>query len=106
MAYRVELSRRAKGDLQELYERVLADESVAARVWFDGLENAIASLQRFPRRCPIAPESSTFGLSLRHLLYGAKSDVYRIIYDLDENRRIVNVVTVRHGSMDEFVGGK
>ena len=106
MAYRVELSGRANQDLRELYERISADESVAARIWFDDLEEAIASLQRFPQRCPIVPESSTFGLRLRHLLYGAKGDVYRIIYDLDEKRGTVNVLTIRHGSMDEFVVGK
>jgi mRNA-degrading endonuclease RelE of RelBE toxin-antitoxin system len=38
---------------------------------------------------------------LRNLLYGAKPHVYRVIYEIDEPRRVVRVLTIRHGAMDE-----
>jgi mRNA-degrading endonuclease RelE of RelBE toxin-antitoxin system len=59
-------------------------------------------LNGFPRRCPVAPESDRAGRHLRHLLYGAKRDVYRVIYDIDELQQIVRVRAVRHSAMDEF----
>ncbi len=37
---------------------------------------------------------------LRHLLYGKRPHVYRIIYAIDERRRVVNVVHIRHAARD------
>src|SRR5260370_10999622 len=103
MVYRVELTLRAERDLDYLYERISADDSTGAARWFDGLEEAIYTLERFPRRCPIAPEGKKAKRRLRHLLYGAKRDVYRAIYEIDEPRKVVRVLTVRYGPMDEFI---
>ncbi len=102
MAYRVELSRRAQQDLDDLYARVSADDSTAAAVWFERLKDALYSLERFPRRCPIAVESRSSGLQLRHLLHGRSRNGYRIIYQIDELHRVVGIVTIRHAAMDEF----
>jgi len=104
MAYRVELSRRAQRDLEDIHEVVSGDESIAAAAWFEGLSDALYSLERFPRRCPIAPDSKESEPELRHLLYGAKRNVYRVLFDIDESRKIVRIVTIRHGAMDEFPG--
>jgi len=103
MEYRVELGRRAQRDLEDLLERTTVDGSIAAAVWFDRLEEALQSLQQFPRRCPITAESKNFRRRLRHLLYGAKPNVYRIIYEINESRGTVRIVTVRHAAMDEMV---
>jgi plasmid stabilization system protein ParE len=40
MAYLVELTLRAERDLEYLYQRISAAESVAAARWFNGLERA------------------------------------------------------------------
>ncbi|MGH7839794.1 MAG: type II toxin-antitoxin system RelE/ParE family toxin [Candidatus Binataceae bacterium] len=104
MAYRVELTLRAARDLDHLYERISTDDSVMAADWFNGLEAAIQSLERLPRRGPVAPESKKARRRLRQLLYGAKPDVYRVIYEIDEPHRAVPVLTIRHGAMDEFIG--
>jgi len=103
MAYLVELTLRAERDLEYLYERISADDSIAAARWFNGLEAAIHTLKRLPRRCPIAPESKKTQRRLRHLLYGAKRDAYRVIYQIDESRKVVRVLTIRHSAMDEFI---
>lgn len=83
MAYLVELTLRAERDLDYLYQRIAAADAAAAASWFNGLEQAIYTLERFPRRCPVAPESKKAKHPLRHLLYGTKPDVYRIIYEID-----------------------
>jgi plasmid stabilization system protein ParE len=103
MAYLVELTRRAERDLDYLFERISADDSIAAARWFNGLEAAIHTLERLPRRCPIAPESKRTRRRLRQHLYGAKRDVYRVIYEIDESRKVVRVLTIRHTAMDEFI---
>jgi plasmid stabilization system protein ParE len=102
MAYRIELSRRAQQDLDDLYSRVTADDSAAAAAWFERLKAAVYSLDRFPRRGPIAVESRSFGLQIRHLIYGGRGHGYRIIYQIDELHKVVGIVTIRHGAMDEF----
>jgi len=105
MAYLVELTLRAERDLAYLYDRISGDDSIAAARWFKGLEQAIYTLERFPRRCSLAPESRKAKRRLRHLLYGAKRDVYRVIFEIDEPRQTVRVLTIRYGAMDEFIGG-
>jgi toxin ParE1/3/4 len=103
MAYIVELTFRAERDLNYLYEYIEAANSAAAARWYNGLEQAIYGLERFPRRCPRAPEARRVKRPLRHLLYGAKPDVYRVLYEVDEARKLVRVLTIRHGAMDEFI---
>jgi plasmid stabilization system protein ParE len=77
MEFRVELTDRAKRDLGYLFARINAAESLAAARWFNGLEKAVYSLARLPRRCLPAPESKKSKRQIRHLLYGHKPDVYR-----------------------------
>jgi toxin ParE1/3/4 len=101
MAYRVELTDRAKRDLGDLYVHIDAMESAAAARWFNGLEEAIYGLEALPRRCPVAPEATRARRQLRHLLYGNKPDVYRAIYEIVERKKTVYVLTIRHGAMDE-----
>jgi toxin ParE1/3/4 len=103
MAYLVELTRRAERDLTDLFERISASDSAAAAGWFNGLEQAIYTLERFPRRCPLAPEGkSAERRRLRHLLYGSRRDVYRVIFEIEERRKRVRVLTIRHGVMERF----
>jgi toxin ParE1/3/4 len=106
MAYRVELTVRAHQDLEHVFESISADDSAVAALWYFGLEDAIRTLKSFPRRCPIAPESKIRKPELRHLLYGSKRDVYRVIYDIDEPRKLVRVRAIRHSAMDEFKIGR
>lgn len=103
MAYAVELTRRAERDLHDLYEFLSAENSAVARGWLNGLEKSIYTLERLPRRCPRAPESRQTRHPLRHLLYGTKPDVYRILYDIDEIHKVVRVVTIRHGARDLLI---
>jgi plasmid stabilization system protein ParE len=98
MTYRVELAGRAIRDLEILYvEKNAAESQVAAR-WYNGLEEAIYALATYPYRCPVASETRKIKRKLRHLLYGNKPHVYRVIYEIDERRQTVRVLTIRHGA--------
>jgi toxin ParE1/3/4 len=98
MAYLVKIMPRAERDLTEIYAAIGAEDSDAAFRWFRNLELAIFTLEEFPNRCPVTPESK----HLRHLLYGNKPHVYRIIYRVLEQRKEVEILTIRHGAMDKF----
>ena len=98
MPYLVNLTARAMRDLEFLYERIRAIESEAASRWFHNLEDAIYSLENNPGRCPFTAENK----ELRHLLYGRKPNIYRVIYMVHEQTKIVEVLHIRHGARDEF----
>jgi len=94
MAYLVSLTARAQRDLFALYEHIHAEESATAHAWYKGLKRAILSLEGAPNRCSITPENR----HARHLLYGRKPHVYRIIYRVLERKKRVDVLHIRHGA--------
>lgn len=98
MAYLVEFTARAARDLEALYEGKNAAESEAAARWFNALEEAVYTLSEYPYRCPVAPES----VKLRHLLYGDKPHVYRVIYRVLKKQNTVQVLHIRHGARQEL----
>jgi toxin ParE1/3/4 len=98
MAYLVEFAARAARDLEILYVEKNAAESQAAARWFNDLEDSVSSLTIHPNRCPLAPEGKKLKRGLRHLLYGNKPHIYRVIYEVDEQRQTVWVLHIRHGA--------
>lgn len=98
MAYLVSITPRAERDLAHLYEHLNAEHSNAALKWYMGLKRAIVALEEHPNRCPVTPESS----QLRHLLFGHRPHVYRVIYRVLEKQRQVEILHIRHGRQQEF----
>jgi plasmid stabilization system protein ParE len=98
MAYVVNVTTRAERDLAYLYDEINAEYSDAALKWYRGLKEAILSLERHPRRCTVTRENAR----LRHLLYGHKPYVYRVIYRILEKRKQVDVLHIRHGARRRF----
>jgi plasmid stabilization system protein ParE len=96
MKYQVEILPQALGDIELAY-RWIADVVGAplAEDWYDELMVAVQSLERFPHRCPIAPEAVEFELSLRQLLVG-KAKRYRLLFVVEPGT--VFVLYVRHTS--------
>jgi toxin ParE1/3/4 len=94
MGYAVNVTARAARDLTLLFEAIHAGSSDAALRWYRGIEEAILSLEEQPNRCPETPESSGY----RHLLYGRKPHVYRVIYRVREKEKVVDVLHIRHGA--------
>jgi mRNA-degrading endonuclease RelE of RelBE toxin-antitoxin system len=91
MAYRVEITTRALRDLAGIYSRIEAETRERAARWLDGMEKAINGLEEHPNRAPVTPEDR----ALRHLLYGKKPYVYRIIYEIEEDTSTVYVLHIR-----------
>ena len=98
MPYRVEFAARAARDLEILYVEKNVAESPAAARWYNELEEAVYALGTRPHRCPVAPEARKLRRKLRHLLYGKKPHVYRVVYEVEEQRQTVWVLTIRHGA--------
>jgi toxin ParE1/3/4 len=98
MAYRVELTVRAERDLKRIYKYIHADDSDPPFAWFNGLETLISSLDELPNRGAVTPEDK----KLRHLLYGNKPHVYRIVYRVYERAKEVRVLHIRHGARKAF----
>jgi plasmid stabilization system protein ParE len=88
------LADRALRDIEAIYEFIDAEASESAFAWFQDLAREIYSLERFAERGAIIPESK----KLRHLLFGQKSSMYRIIYALNKRKRLVSVLHIRHGA--------
>lgn len=98
MAYRVELTNRALRDLASIYGRIGAESSEQAARWFNRLEKAIFSLEKYPNRAALTPEDP----SARQLLYGRKPYVYRIIYEVNERTSTVYVLHIRGPGRDRM----
>jgi len=98
MEYRVKIMPRAQRDLLSLYQSIGARSSDAALNWYRGLRKAIRRLRSNPRRSPVTPENT----GVRHLLYGDKPHVYRVIYRVLERQKEVDILHVRHGARQQF----
>jgi toxin ParE1/3/4 len=102
MTYLVELTDRAERDMAGLFVEKNAIDSAAAARWFNGLEQAVYSLQTYPSRCPMAPESKKARRPLRHLLYGRTP---RIPRGLRGRRAKATRPRPHHPSRGEGAGG-
>ena len=94
MRYSVEITEPAQQNIQEAYDWLSAESSRAATAWIDGLLETIESLDAFPLRCPLAPESTDHPEEIRQILY----DSYRILFSVQKPN--VFVLHVRHSSRD------
>jgi plasmid stabilization system protein ParE len=96
MAYVVRVSTRAQRDLENIYWFINAGESEAAQTWYRGLRRAILAFEELPNRWPVTPENP----ARRHILYGHKPHVYRVIYRVLERQKQVEILHIRHGAPD------
>ncbi len=96
MAYRVEISPSALADAEAAFLWIQKDSPQKAEEWYNGLVDAILSLESFPNRCPIAAESIDVGREIRQLLYKK----HRIIFGVTDD--VVQVFRVRHAARDRL----
>jgi toxin ParE1/3/4 len=98
MAYLVNITARAIRDLAQLYDDINAPDSDVAARWYMGLKQSILSLEQLPKRCAATLENH----KLRHLLYGDKPHIYRVIYRILERKKRVEILHIRHGARRKF----
>ena len=92
MNYQVITEPQAEAGIHEAFRWIAEDSPTNAFRWEQGLEAAVDSLETFPERCPLAPESEAFGYEIRQLLFGS----YRILFTI--RGPAVHVLHVRHGA--------
>jgi plasmid stabilization system protein ParE len=93
MAYVANITSRAERELADLYGKINAEHSDAALQWYLGLKEAILRLEEHPNRCHVTRKSD----KLRHLLYGHKPHIHRVIFRVLERQNHVEVLHIRHG---------
>ncbi len=86
----------AQQDIAEAHLRLAEQSQEAADRWFDTIYETIGSLEIFPERCPLAPESHFFNVEIREIFHGRRHHKYRILFTVSEDE--VHVLHVRHGA--------
>ena len=92
MNYGVITEPQAESDVAEAYRWIAKESPVNAARWTQSIQNAMNSLEHFPQRCPLAPETEAFAREIRQLVYGN----YRILFTIQATT--VYVLHVRHGA--------
>ncbi|MEM1172201.1 MAG: type II toxin-antitoxin system RelE/ParE family toxin [Cyanobacteria bacterium P01_H01_bin.35] len=97
MEYQVEITDVALAEAEEAYLWMMEQLSPQnAEKWFDGLIDAIESLNKSPKRCSLALENEVFLEEIRQLLYGKGRNTYRILFTVSE--QVVDVLHIRHSA--------
>ncbi len=101
MSYQILIQPTAFQEIETSY-RWMCDNLSAdvANNWYYELQDAIASLQIFPKRCPIASEASIVGREIRQLLVG-KRKKYRVLFIVE--KEVIAILHVRH-SHQSYLG--
>ncbi len=90
--FRVEITKTAESDISDIFHTIALDNEAAANNLVTEIERQIESLEIFPLRCPVIPESQDLGKAYRHILYGN----YRTIFRMKGSRIII--MRVIHGA--------
>ena len=90
--YNVNITKTSEIDVEEIWQYISKDSIPNAKKFIHAVEDKIQTLEKFPQRCPIIPESDLLGLEYRHLIIGN----YRIIFKLKKN--IVYVMRAVHSA--------
>ena len=86
----------AEYDIGEAYEWIAAQDAEAAVRWYNRLLVVIFSLDIFPERAPLAPESKSFSREIREVFHGRRQHKYRILFTVTADK--VHILHVRHGA--------
>jgi plasmid stabilization system protein ParE len=100
MAFRVDITPRARLDLDKIYARLAREAPNHLSPWSDRFEQSILSLSELPERCQVEPKLSTARRTVRRLLLGGGKHVYRIYFTIIGD--VVRVIHVRHGARREL----
>ena len=92
MSYSILIQPPAERDVEDVFRWIARRSPERARVWREGVFQAVRTLADFPRRCSLAHENDDFDVEVRHLLYGD----YRILFTIDSGT--VRILHIRHGA--------
>ncbi|MBS1807522.1 MAG: type II toxin-antitoxin system RelE/ParE family toxin [Acidobacteria bacterium] len=89
MSYRVEITEKAERAVRDIVRWIAETSPEKAMDWHADFLDAVESLETFPARCAIIPETEGQPI-FRHRIFGK----YRIIFRIEDET--VYVVHVRH----------
>jgi len=98
MASKLVVLPQAEADIAEAFTYLSERAPEVAAHWYRHIRGEIKSLTEMPARCPLAPEGTKLGLELRHLTYGKRPGIYRIVFRIVEEGQEIHVLAVRHGA--------
>jgi len=96
LAFRVDITEAALADAEDFVEYIRGEkkDTVGAERWWNGLLEALFSLERSPGRGSLVVEAPLRVRGLRQILYHS----HRIVFELDDQHAIVRVLRIYHGS--------
>jgi plasmid stabilization system protein ParE len=86
----------AQQHIEAAYLWIAERNSESADRWFNGIYDTIGSLELFPERCQLAPESRFFNREIRQVFHGRRQHKYRILFTMTGSE--VHILHVRHGA--------
>ena len=90
--YKVDITASAESDIAEIWDYISQESSDSATAFILRLEEQIGTLETFPERCPLVPESEFLGAAHRHQVYGHYRTVFKIV-----GARVI-ILRVIHGA--------
>jgi plasmid stabilization system protein ParE len=105
VGYTVALADSAKADAHRIYDWVVERAPLRGPKWFEELIDCLYSLEDQPHRCPLAREAKEAKREIRCLLFGQRRGTYRILYEVEESRKMVWILHIRHGSLRALGSG-
>lgn len=99
--YQVRLSSRAEYDVGQVLRWFQKQQAqTAGGRWYGQLLARIETLETRPERCRLADEAEEIGIELREILFGRRSGLYRILFEI--RGRIVHILRIRHAARDSL----
>jgi len=92
--FQVNITETARIEAEKYAQFILdnSNDSIASNQWWDGLLDAILSLETLPARCPFIPEDAGLEFQVRQLLYHSHRVLFRV------QPGIVHILRVYHAS--------
>jgi len=95
VTFRVEMSKRADGQLQESLQWYEKNAPHVAKAWYEGFRAKLRSLSTDPMRFLMAHEDYDLNRGLREVLYGmGRRITHRAIFEVEGD--LITVLAMRH----------
>lgn len=93
MKYRVIVTPEAEANIRESFLYIHERSPLNGERWLRGLYRHLETLENHPDRCAFARERPYLNVDLRQLVFKS----HRIVFEVEKQRRLVYVLSVRHG---------
>jgi plasmid stabilization system protein ParE len=101
MDYVIRLTSRAEGESDKIFTYIHKRSPSGAIRWHAAMIDSLALLRGNPAGRPRAPEGMQFDVEVRQLLFKTRKGLtYRALFIVNEEDRIVHVLSIRGPSQD------